>query len=685
MIARNPRWAPWLTAARNPLPGGAPGPVPVVLRPFAAGDREEAIIPRTLAPVPPGTPHLDHLSDYHLRRLVGVSHVFNSTMDLDALIPRVLDVVLEVVGAEAGSLWLAEGELVRCAYALGPAASRLVGLELPAGAGMVGDVVASGEPSLVTDPASDRRFLPQIDQATGFTTESVITVPLVAQGTTLGAVQVVNSTDGKPFDQEDVDFLVALADDAAAGIRNARLFEAEKQARDLKALLAISHEITATFDLDRVLVTVVNLAGNAITFQRCALALWEDQRLRVRAISGQAAVERKSAAVRDLEDFLDWASGRGLPLRVESLGALEGTAAELALRFPSYLDTAGAGSLLLLPVEDADGPLGVLLFEFAGTGQPEQWGLEAAHLLANETALAVRNAQLYRDVPFISWLEPLAERRRRLAALPAAAWLRYGAIAAAATLVLTLVRLPLRVAAETSALRAAVQVPARAAAAGLVESVAVREGDVVERGERVARVRDEALLLRVREEESRRELAEREVLLAESRGDARSAALARVRLAEAGDALGLLRRRLEDTWVVAPASGVVLTPRVEERAGEWLEAGRPFLWIGSQDWSELELRVRQADVGEVRVDQRVRAKVAAHPSITFEGRVAAISPAPLPGDGAPIYVVRALLDNREGLLRPGMEARARIHTAPRPLAALLFRRPWRWLRLKLWW
>ncbi|HUH13918.1 MAG TPA: efflux RND transporter periplasmic adaptor subunit, partial [Longimicrobiales bacterium] len=312
-------------------------------------------------------------------------------------------------------------------------------------------------------------------------------------------------------------------------------------------------------------------------------------------------------------------------------------------------------------------------------------GLEAAQLLANETALALRNAQLYRDVPFIAWLEPLAEKRRALAALPAATWLRYGAAAAAVVAALTVVRLPLRVAPEASTVRAAVQLPARAAAPGLVEWIEVREGDVVARGDRLARVRNEALLQRIREMEARRELAERQALLAESRGDARSASLARVALAEASDGLALLHRQLADTWVLAPEAGVVLTPRVEERVGEWLEAGRPLLWVGSPEWSELELRVRQEDVGEVRLGQRVRAKVPAHPHITFAGRVAGIAPAPDPGPGPPSYVVRAVLDNREGLLRPGMDVRARIHADNRPLGALLVRRPWRWARLKLWW
>jgi GAF domain-containing protein/multidrug resistance efflux pump len=638
----------------------------------------------------PVSPHindaLSRLGEDHLRRLLAVSHVFNSTIDLDELIPSVLALVLEVVGAEAGSLWMLDDDVVRCEYALGPASDRMTGLELPAGAGIVGDAAARGESFLVTDARADPRFLHQIDEAIGFVTESVLTVPLMARGERLGAIQVVNSTDGKPFDQEDLDFLEALADDAAAALRNARLFEAEKQARDLKALLEFSHEITSTFDTDRVLLTAVNLAGKAIEFRRCILALVEDDGYRVRAISGEASVDRKSAAVREVERFLEWVAERGGQLHVPDLADPEDEAAAgLALKFPSYLEAAHAEGILVIPLGDADGRLGLLLFEFAAKGQPTEWGLEAAELLAAETSLALRNAQLYRDVPFIAWLEPLAEKRRALAALPTASWLRYAAIGIVLTVGLTVLKLPLRVGAASSSVRAAVQVPARALTGGLVEVVAVREGDAVERGDRLARVRDESLLRGIVDAEGRRDLAERQLLAAEAAGNPLAASVARVRLAEATDALRILRRQAEDAWILAPASGTVLTQRVEERLGDWLAPGGELLWIGSPDWAELELRVRQADIGEVRTGQRVRARIPAHPRVTFEGRVAQVAPAPESLDGEPVYAVRALLDNRDGLLRPGMEARARIHADPQPIGYHILRRPMRWIRLKLWW
>jgi GAF domain-containing protein/multidrug resistance efflux pump len=632
-------------------------------------------------------PMLDSLREEHLRQLIRVSHEFNSTLDIDTLLPQVLDLVIETVRAEAGSLWLLEGETLRCHLARGATAEVLDGLELPLGAGIIGDAVLRREPLLVREVQEDPRFLHQIDELSGFQTQSVIAVPLICRGEVLGGIELLNerAEDGV-FSDEHRHFLEALADDAAAAIRNAKLFQAERQARDLAALLEVSHEITGTFDTQRILVSVVNLAGKAVRFDRCVLALWEDEQLRVRAISGEAVVDRRAAAVRELERFLLWAAESGEEVSVADLHDPEDERARDAReRFAGYLEQAEVRGFLLVPVSDAEGKLGILYFEFATPNQLSEWSRKAARLLANEAALALRNAQLYADVPFISWLEPLAEKKRALGAVPGATWLRYGGLALAVLLALVFVRIPLRLSAHDASVRAAVQQPARAAISGIVDAVWIREGDQVTVGSPIARIRDEELLRRMREAEAGLELAHSEALAAHARGDATAAAFARVRAAEFTDALDLFRREVESSRVIAPAAGIVLTPRLDEVVGSFVHAGQPVTWIGEPERAELELSMRQEDLGDLRVGNRVRAKVSAHPGVTFQGRVIAIAPRSEPRNGMPTYTVRAILDNRDGLLRPGMEARARVITEPRPLASYLFRRPWRWLRMTFWW
>jgi GAF domain-containing protein/multidrug resistance efflux pump len=640
-----------------------------------------------MPPVLQGEPAdlLDGLSPQRLRQLLRLSHEFNSTLDVDELLPRILDSVAATVGGEAGSIWTVEEDGIVCRAAVGPAAERMVGLELPLGAGVVGDCVARRCAALVNDPASDERFLPQVDAATGYTTQCIIAVPLIAAGEVMGAIQMLNDESGA-FDEEDMRFLTAAADDAAAAVRNARLFESEKRAHGLQSLLDLSHEITSTFDRDRIALSIVNLAGRAVRFDRCLLGLQTEAGVRLQAVSGETSLDHTSAALRDAERFMRWAAEQGEMLRVEDVADKDdNVAARIVERFATHVQGNSINGLLAVRVEDADDLLGILVFEFHRPGAFDDWQVEAAQLLAAQAALALRNSQLYADVPFISWLEPLRERRKALGALPAASWVRYALLTVAVVSTLTLVRVPIPVAGGEPSVRAAVQRAARAQVSGVIESVQVREGEWVPAGRVLARVRDDGLLRELAEARGGHAVAVRQALSEDARGNGAAAALARVRAEELATVMALLEARLGEADVTAPEPGRVLTPRAEELVGAFTAAGAPVLWVGDPAKVELELFVAQEDVGLVSIGSRVRARSSAHPGVTFSGRVASIAPAPRIMDGRPAYAARAVLDNGEGLLLPGMQLRARVHTAARSLGFLIFRRPLRWLYMTFWW
>jgi GAF domain-containing protein len=637
------------------------------------------------AAVSPPAARLNLLPRERLQTLLEASHAFNSTIDLGPLLLRLLEQTLSVTGSEAGAIWVVSDGGIRCAHAAGPFAAALEGQELPPGHGTVEEALRQGVPVVVTDALDDARFALYRDATSGFRTRSVVTMPLVATGTALGVIELVNDEGGKDvFDEVDVAFLEALADDAAAALRNARLYDAERRARDLKALLEVSHEFTSSFDLDRVLLSVANLADRAVRFDRCAVAVWDREQLRVRAISGEERIDPKAAVVARLESFLTWTREVDGVFDVRDVRASEKDAATIRTLFGAYLADSGACALLVVPIRDADGEVGRLLFEFRSHGVLEDWMREAAELLANEAALAIRNAQLYANVPFISFLEPLAEKRRQILAVPRARLVRYAALTVAVVAALVLIRIPLRVTAHDAVLHAAAQRPARAGTAGIITEILVRDGERVREAQPVARLRNEDLLVRLTTTGGDLQAAEQRRLAAEARGDAAEAAAARSRAAQIRSSLALLEQEAAELLVRAPAAGVVLTPLLEERVGSYREAGEPIAWIGGTEWAEVRLRVAQHDLGDIREGDRVRVRVPARPEARYEGRVQAISPLAEFQGGASLYTVRALLDNGDGALRPGMTARARVVTGPRPLGHHILRRPWRWIRMNLW-
>jgi GAF domain-containing protein len=420
----------------------------------------------------------------HLRTLIRLSQEFNATLDLGDLLPSILSEALKLLGAEMGSIWVLEGEHLRCLMSAGETGDALVGVELPLGAGLVGDAALHRRAVLVTDAAEDPRHLPQLDEAAGFSTGSAMAVPLEVRGELVGGLSVANRRgDGDLFDQRHLAFLTALGDDAAAALRNARMLEAERRARDLHALLDFSHQVAGTFELDRIHLSIVNLGGEAIPYERCVLGVWREEHLEVVAISGEESVDRRAVAVKELEEFLAWIAERGEDLRVPNVGdADDETALRLRERFGNYLERNSLQGVLSLEIRDAEGRLGVLLFEFAEPYAFTEWHEEAAGLLAASATLALRNAQLYAGVPFISFLEPLGRKRREFARLPRATLLKYGAAAAVIVLAMTFIRLPVRVPAESASVRADLQRPVRAQVEGVIDRVAAEEGATVAAG-----------------------------------------------------------------------------------------------------------------------------------------------------------------------------------------------------------
>ena len=126
----------------------------------------------------------------------------NAETDILKLLGHILDVSLAVLKATDGSLLLqdeATGELV-FAVVRGKVTDRLTGYRLPKGAGIAGWVVEHCEPQVILDVRHDTRFYPQVDEASGITTRSMVCVPvLLDNGRVLGVVEILNKISDREF------------------------------------------------------------------------------------------------------------------------------------------------------------------------------------------------------------------------------------------------------------------------------------------------------------------------------------------------------------------------------------------------------------------------------------------------------------------------------------------------------
>lgn len=183
-----------------------------------------------------------------LKSLNEIGQAITSTLDLQKTLTLVTDHTTRLMNVAAASVVLrddASGE-VWFAAASGEGSEAVIGLRMPLGQGIAGWVAQQGEAVIVPDVYADRRFFADVDKHSGFTTRSILCVPLQTKGHTIGAVEVMNKKNGT-FNEDDLSALQALAIPAATAIENAQLYE--KQIKTIKRLAETQSQLVQSAKL----------------------------------------------------------------------------------------------------------------------------------------------------------------------------------------------------------------------------------------------------------------------------------------------------------------------------------------------------------------------------------------------------------------------------------------------------
>jgi serine/threonine-protein kinase len=147
------------------------------------------------------------------QRLLAVTH-------LDELLRLLGETTTRLTNAERATIYLHDrdrGELWS-KVATGEGVGEI---RVPLGTGIAGTVAATGEVINLENPYADPRFNPEIDRRTGYTTRSLLTLPMTgADGKVVGVFQVLNKRSGA-FGPEDVAILQSLAASARLAVEHA--------------------------------------------------------------------------------------------------------------------------------------------------------------------------------------------------------------------------------------------------------------------------------------------------------------------------------------------------------------------------------------------------------------------------------------------------------------------------------
>ncbi len=196
-------------------------------------------------------------------------------LDLNTVLTQVLTEAQALLRAEVASVLLSDAtgaELIFTAV-VGIGSEALKGTHILADASIAGWVMREAQPVLSTDVQTDPRFYANIDAITGLTTRSLLAVPLLCQGRTLGVIEVINR-EHEEFNEHDLDLLSTLAGSAVIAIENARLYEetAHRLAKT-QMLQEIMLASTLTLDFDQMLANILQAIHRTLHIEHLSFAL----------------------------------------------------------------------------------------------------------------------------------------------------------------------------------------------------------------------------------------------------------------------------------------------------------------------------------------------------------------------------------------------------------------------------
>lgn len=183
-----------------------------------------------------------------LQALNEIGQAITSTLEVEKTLKLITNETIRLMDVAAASVALRDDERreVWFAAASGEGSEYTDNLRIPLGQGLAGWVAEQGEAVIVSDVSADQRFFAEVDKSSGFTTKSILCVPLRTKGRTIGAIEVMNKRQGG-FNKEDQALLQSLAVSAATAIENAQLYEG--QSRTIERLAETQHQLVQSAKL----------------------------------------------------------------------------------------------------------------------------------------------------------------------------------------------------------------------------------------------------------------------------------------------------------------------------------------------------------------------------------------------------------------------------------------------------
>jgi len=256
-------------------------------------------------------------------------------------------------------------------------------------------------PDMELDPEYQHQTL---SRATGF--RSGLFVPMLREGAPIGVIAVGRAEPGL-FSDNEIELLKTFADQAVIAVENVRLFkeleartgELTQSVEKLTALGEVSRAVSSTLDVETVLNTIVSRASQLAGADSCSIFEYDEaaEQFELRATHNDDTgfVEAlRAAPLRKGEGLMGRAVEMREPVQVPDItqpGAYQSSARDTLIRF-------GYRAVLSVPLLREDQIIGSLSFTRKAPGDFPPEIVDVLKTFATQSALAIQNARLFREI-----------------------------------------------------------------------------------------------------------------------------------------------------------------------------------------------------------------------------------------------------------------------------------------------
>lgn len=330
-----------------------------------------------------------------LATLNELTRQLSSTLELDPILENVLNNSVDILNCEAGSLLMVDEETDELVFThvVGPVADELINKRLPKGAGVVGKSVKTREPIISNNVSDTPDWFSKTDKQTGFTTRSLLVVPLIVKNEVLGVIEVINRLDRLPFSQNDLEILAAFAAQASVALENASLYMRTDQAlaervEELSVMQRIDRELNTSLDLHRAIRITIEWALKQSGTDAGLISFVDETGVRITDFVGyqENEIEKIQDGLIGFDQYhIREVVDNGLPyqtrLKVDEKGILKNTKVQI-----------------LIPIRRETQTIAILILESTKPQTISEEMMGFLQRLSDHASIAIVNGQLYAQV-----------------------------------------------------------------------------------------------------------------------------------------------------------------------------------------------------------------------------------------------------------------------------------------------